>query len=192
MAAEIPTVEPTVIVSGDTSKWYKSIGDYSPDDSWVLTYQLVPQFTDSSGDPIDPTAVVAADNSDGRWLATVSATVSGARAAGDYKWYSRVSKGAETFTTEQGTLTIKPDPTDTSYDARSHVKITLDALQATLEGKATKDQEAWTVEGRSVSRYSFEELRVMLDKYRRWYKDELAAEDLARGLSTGRTIKVRF
>lgn len=189
--ATIPTTEPEKITAGDTVKWYKSVTDYTPDTA-TLTYRFVPQFTDSSDAAIDPTSVTGADNSDDRWLVTVSAAVSGALDPGDYKWYAQIIDGTEVYTVDSGTFTVFPDPTATSYDARTHVKKTLDAINAVIEGKATKDQEAWTVEGRSVSRYSFESLMALRDKYQVYYREELAAEKIARGLGGGRNIRVRF
>lgn len=40
MAPTIPTIEPTVVVPGDTWKWDKTLSDYPASDGWQLSYYV--------------------------------------------------------------------------------------------------------------------------------------------------------
>src|SRR3990170_3975155 len=104
--ADIPTIEPSEIVAGDTLKFKKSLSDY-PATTWTLTYYLL-----KSGTQI---------------------TFSG---------------------TAEGTIIIKTNlvTQTTGYDARSHVKTVLDALESLLEGKASRDVMNITIGGQSISK----------------------------------------
>lgn len=189
--ATIPTVEPSEIVSGDTVKWTKSLTDYLPA-TWTLVYSLVPQFVDAAGDAINPTTVTATDNGDSTHAVTISAATSDGLAAGDYLLVGRVNNGTEYYVVERRNLLVKPDPTDTSFDARSHVKKVLDAIDAVIEGKASKDQEATSVEGRSLSRYPWGDLLKLRDKYAALYQREQDQVDIDGGRGAAKTPRVRF
>lgn len=190
--ATIPTVEPSEIVSGDTVKWTKSLTDYLPA-TWTLVYSLVPQFVDSAGDAINPTTVTATDNGDNTHLATISAATSDGLAAGDYLLVGRVNNGTEYYVVERRNLLVRPDPTDTSFDARSQVKKVLDAIDAVIAGKATKDQEAETTpDGRSIGRYPWPDLLKLRDKYAALYQREQDQVDIDGGRGAAKTPRVRF
>ncbi len=192
MSVDIPTVEPESFAAGDTVVWTKDLSDYLPA-TWTLAYLLVPQFTTSAGVAINPTTVTATDNGDNTHLATISATTSGGLAVGAYKLVGRVTASGVVYTVYTGNLDVAPDPADTSYDARSHVKKTLDAINAVLESKASKDQEAWsTADGRSLSRYSYEDLLKLKDKYDDLWNREKQKIDIAAGKGASKTPRVRF
>ena len=124
---------------------------------------------------------------------TISATTSGGLAVGAYKLVGRVTASGVVYTVYTGNLDVAPDPADTSYDARSHVKKTLDAINAVLESKASKDQEAWsTADGRSLSRYSYEDLLKLKDKYDDLWNREKQKIDIAAGKGASKTPRVRF
>ena len=78
------------------------------------------------------------------------------------------------------------------YDNRSHVKKVLDALEATLENKASQDQLSYSIAGRSLSRLSPTELIQWRDRYREEYNREVQAERIAQGLGNSNKIRVRM
>lgn len=69
---------------------------------------------------------------------------------------------------ESGDLVVTPDPTaiEDGQDLRSHAKKVLDAIEAVLEKRATKDQESHTIAGRSLSRTPIADLLMLRDRYR--------------------------
>jgi len=181
-----PKKEPTTCTAGDTIKWAKSLPDYLPADGWTLSYDLVISSALES--------VTATDNGDASHLITITAAISAAYAPGIYHWQAYATKAAERYQVGAGTLEVKPNfaAQASGYDARSHVKQVLDALEATITGKASKDQSAYTINGRSLTRLTPAELITWRSKYRREYAAEQQSERIANGLSSGQNIRVRF
>lgn len=114
--------------------------------------------------------------------------------AGQY-WYSvRATSAADGSVqqVEEGTLQIMPDlsAAGASYDGRNHVEKTLEALEAVIEGRASKDQERYRINNRELYRTPIGELLKM----RAQYKAELARiRAAAKGSSLlGRPVRVRF
>lgn len=105
-----------------------------------------------------------------------------------------VEKSGERHTVFSGKIEILPDleAQGSSYDGRSHVKKVLDAIEAVLENRATKEIEESTIEGVQIKRIPHEQLIAMRSKYFAWHQQELAADRLARGMGTGRKILTRF
>jgi len=181
---ETPTTEPKEIVAGDTVTWKKTLSDY-PATEYTLKYNII--GVSSANYSVESTA----DGTD--HSITIPAATSADFVAGDYKWFSYVIDIGDTvrYSIASGSLVIKADPT-TATDSRSHVKKTLDAIESVIEGTASKEDESYSIAGRSLSRRSLEELTSLREKYLALYQRELQEERVANGESTGRTVKVRF
>lgn len=121
-----------------------------------------------------------------------SATTTAAWAPGDY-WFSvRVTDGTDVFQVDEGTLTVKPDlaAVAESYDGRGHVQRVLDAIEAVIQGRATKDQQRYRINNRELERTPIGELLKLRSTYREELRRQKAAE---KGQSLlGRPVKVRF
>ena len=153
-----------------------------PASAWTLVYTLV-----SSSAQIQITA--SASGSD--HLVEVTSTTTGGYTAGDYTWQAHVSKDDERYKVGEGLLTVVPDFADqgSGYDSRSHVKKVLDALEAAIEGRASKTQLQHSVEGVSIQHMTHTELLDLRDRYAAKYRKELAA---LKGQSLERTTTARF
>jgi hypothetical protein len=186
MAYDIPTTEPSEFFVGDTVQWTKDLSGF-PASAWTLKYNFI--SSDASAQNI---LITSTADGDIHSIAVARATSAG-YTAGDYKWFSYVIDIGDTLrhSVASGSTTVKPDQSS-GTDARSHVKIVLDAICATIEGVASKDQKAYSIAGRSLERYSFEELLKLKDKYEILYKKELSDEAIANGEGSGRKVKVRF
>jgi len=186
MTATIPTKEPVVFTAGNTIKWTKSLASYSPDDSWALTYALV-----IAGNLKE---ITATNNGNGSFLAAISAADSAAYPAGIYHWQAYVTKNGERYEVGHGRLEVKPNfaSKTTGYDNSSHVKNVLDALEATILGKASKDQISYTINGTTVARMTSEELIKWQNHYKILYKQELQAESINNGDAPANKGQVRF
>lgn len=186
MAFQIPTTEPSEFFVGDTLQWTKELSDF-PASVWTLKYN----FISSDANALNVEIVSTADGD--THVISVPIATTDDYTAGDYKWFSYVVDSGDSVrhSIASGTTTIKPDQSSDT-DARSHVKKVLDAIQANLEGIASKEQQSYSIAGRSLSRYSFEELISLKDKYESLYQDELNKEKIANGKGSGRTVKVRF
>jgi len=186
MADDIPTTEPYKITAGETVKWTKDLSDYKPDDGWTLKYFLVRSGSQKS--------ITATDNGDGTHLVTIAATDSAGYDTGIYHWQARVEKGSEKYNVDSGTLEVLPEfaAKSSGYDDRTHVKKVLDAIEAVIEGRASKDEMGYTIAGRRLDRTPIADLLVLRDKYMGEYQNELIAERIANGDSSARKVKVRF
>lgn len=184
-AFELNQGVPAVLVSGDLWQWrIDGLAVSYPHPDFTLSYRITPQ---SGGATTTATAV---NDSDG-WVVSVLPATTALLLAGDFTWSllaGRVSDGAR-VTVCEGALTVKPDPavaTDTRTQARKH----LDAINSVLDGRITKDVEAYSIEGRSLTRIPFETLHKM----RARYMAEVQQEDAIRsGKPSGpRYRKMRF
>lgn len=161
---------PAKVRAGDTLKFTDTVDDYPATDGWTLNYVLVNgqqhQTFSASGS---------------EYAFNVALTTTKNWAAGDYRWQAYVDGvSSEKHTVGSGFVTILPDYSAGPSDQRSHVEKILSAIEATLEGKILTDAESVTINGRSIKRYSFDQLT----KLRKEYKTELETIKRAEGAST--------
>lgn len=179
----ISNIEPSIITAGDTISWRRSLADY-PAPTWVLTYALV-----NAAGKISITA--AADGTD--HLVSVAAATTAGYTAGTYRWQAYVTNGSQRVTVGSGEVTIKPNfAAATTLDSRSHVKKVLDAIEAVIEGRASIDQEEYTIANRSLKRTPIAELLRLRQHYKTFYVQEQNAEKVAQGLFGKNKIYTRF
>jgi hypothetical protein len=131
-----------------------------------------------------------ADGRDHVFSAPASTTT--AWPAGRY-WYAiRATDGVATREVERGNVEVMPDLANAAegYDGRSHARITLDAIEAVIEKRATLDQERYRINNRELYRTPISDLLKLREHYRR----EVAREDAkARGQGLfGKQLKVHM
>lgn len=122
-----------------------------------------------------------------------AAAITSAWAPGKYWWQLRALNGAEVAIVDEGQMTIAPDLAliDNPHDGRSHAERVLQAIEAVIEGRASMDQESYTINNRSLSRTPIADLMALRSKY----QAEVTRERrVAKGYSSlfGRQIKVEF
>ncbi len=185
MSHPIPTTEPESFVVGDTVKFNITDSNF-PASAGVLAYF----FVNADGSFTETTSTADGDTHQ----IVISATDSDLVTAGTFSFQGRYTETAtsEETTIREGTTEAKPGFTDTAFDNRSTIKKTLDALNATILGKASGDQASMSIAGRSIARYSPAELLEWQAKYEKWYRDELIDEGLAVGGANPRKIRTRF
>jgi len=171
---------PAVIIQGDTTSWDFTCRSY-PSTTWTLTYTL--QITGTVY------TVVADANSDGTYTVSIPSAVTATYEGGHYRYTAVATLGADRHTVEQGTLFVELDlSTNPNENSESWVKQALDAVNAVILGKATNDQQSYSIQGRSLTRYSIEDLWKLRDRLQRLYNKELAEE----GLKKKRIIQSSF
>ncbi len=109
---------------------------------------------------------------------------------GSYDVQGVVTNGSFRETVEVTKVQVFPDLSVTA-DSASHVKQVLDAIEATILGAATKEQESYEVAGRSLKYKSLDELLKLREVYKAEFANEKKAADLAAGIFSN-NIKVRF
>ena len=175
--------ESSVIQAGTSVVWERRVPGYSS-----ATYAL--RYTFANQTRTFSLMASPAPTGDGFRLAlTVSQTA--ALAVGDYGWRAFAELGAEErVEVARGRVTIAPSLfTDTPVDERSPARRALEAIQAVLEDRATRGQEAMTFNNRSLSRTPIADLL----KLQEVYAARVAHEDArAAGRKVPRSIRVRF
>ena len=139
------------LIAGDTLDFIDSVPEYPPADGWTLKYQLVPRFTTPTQVPITLTASTSGSDYRVQEAAGVTATWK----PGAYAWARWVEKaGPIRQSLGSGQVVIKTDPAAAvqGYDGRSHARKVLESINAVLEGRATQDQEEYTIGSRSLKR----------------------------------------
>lgn len=174
---------PSKIVAGDTLNFCRSLSDYPAADGYQISYKLV--------NAADVVEFSGADQAGGEWLFDIKPATTKDWQTGKFTWYEIATKGADRFTLANGQTEIKPDPT-AAHDTRSYAQKMLDAIEAMLEKKATKDQQNYAINGRSLTRYSIEDLIALRDKFRAEVTQEKQRQDLENGLGTNKIIRTRF
>lgn len=185
---DIPTREPDCIVRGDTAKWIVDPGSDYPPGTWSLQFAFVTASTRvlKSG----------ADNGDGRFLMHLTPADSLLLATpGLWFYQAKVTDGTDEYTIRKGRLEViqEFESQASGFDARSHWKKVLDALESVLQGKASKDVLSYSIATRSLAKASWDELRSAYEWYAAKYQAELEKERIAQGRGGRRgRVLVRF
>lgn len=174
---------PKKIQAGDTVKFTDSVEEYKATDGWSVTYSIV------NGDNRYAITSTATDD-DHAFI--IPASISKHYLAASYKWAAQAIKDDERYTLGFGRLDILPDFGAGPTDQRLHVEKVLQAIEATLENKATTDQQSLSINGRSISRVAPGELLAWRDKYRSELRSIINAERLAMGNSGTNKIMTRL
>lgn len=183
----IATIEPVQVRAGTDIRWTQDYADYPPS-GWTLQYVFA-----STKDKI---TVDSTDDGDGKHLLRISSATSAGLSFVDYFWSKVfIQKGSpsEKVYIGSGVMSVLPDLTDvSSYDGRSHVKKVLDAIEAVIENRATKDQESYSFAGRSLSRTPIQDLITLRNTYKGLYDAELAQVRIASGQKGSTRILARL
>jgi hypothetical protein len=181
--ADTPTIEPSSVNAGDTWRWTRSLADYPASAGWALSYTLI-----NASAKITVNASASGDDH----AVTVAAATTAGYAAGTYDWRARVSKAGEVYTVGEGRLTVRNAFSAATFDARTHARKTLDAIEAVIEGRASSSTAEYTIAGRSLKHIPVADLLALRDKYRAEVLREDAAAAVAAGLPDRRRVFVRF
>ena len=189
--ANYPTQEPDVLVVGDRWVWRRPdlVADY-PTADYALTYEF---HEDSGGGGSHKFTITATETTDDYIVEIASATTA-SYTAGEYNWYAFITRSSDSqrIAIDEGHTKLELDFGNTNADNRSHAKKVLDAIQATIEGRASQDQMSYSIAGRSLSRMSIDDLLKFRDRYRAEYNREIKKLRIKNKQDTGNTIKVRF
>ncbi len=181
MTTSIPTTEPSTIIPGDTVKWTKTLKDYPASSGWVLSYDLIKS---------DTRYTFSAITSGEDHAVIIPAATSAGYVSGNYEWRARVSKSGEVFTVGSGRITISVSFGDEG-DARSQARRALQAIEDTLEGRASSATAEYEIAGRRMKYIPIPELLVLRDRYRIDVAREDAAQRSAAGLPNPGRVYVR-
>ena len=133
---------------------------------------------------------ITSSASDDDHLVSLSAVTTAAYTVGEYKFKAFVSDGTDRYLIDDGSIEILADYAElATLDTRTHAEICLENIKAVLEGKATQDNYSFSIAGRSLSKYSWEELITAKNHYAAEVRGEKNKES---GKSQSNLIKMRF
>ena len=111
---------------------------------------------------------------------------------GDYTWQEYISNATDRIVLNTGFVTLEPNLDADTSDPRSFWAKVLDAIEATIENRASIDQSSMSIAGRSLSRMTIDELLTLRDRARFETGKEINKARIAKGLGNSSTIKARF
>jgi len=180
---------PEIIVIGDYLLWKRSdlVDDYP-----LATHSMeyVARITGGGATEIK----VAATETGGTYVFEVDSATSADYVAGFYHWQLEATQTAtgNRVVLERGTFTAVVDLDVNNTDPRTHAEIMITKIESILQGKADADVASYSINGRSLTKMSFEDLINARDFYRKEYAKERAKERADAGENTGQTVLVRF
>lgn len=173
------TQVPAELVAGDTWTWTRALADY-PAPTWTAK-----AFFENAAKSFNATA--AASGTD--HVFTIGKATTSGYPPGRYRWRVTVDNGTVRKTIEQGWTEVRPDPeADGTVDHRSDARVMLEMVTAYLRDPSNVTAAAYTIGGRSLSRWNRKELHDERDRL----KAEVAAEDRRDSAIAGRSPRNRL
>lgn len=182
---------PSNIVSGLTVEFTKRLADYSPAE-WTLSYHL--RGTQAAN-------ATATDNGDGSFLVSLTAKTGGmtpvALTPGRFFFQAYVTNIltiSDKRLIDSGRINVTPDLSSvtTPFDARSSAELMIEAIDALMEGKATRDQMSYTIGQRTLSRIPVPDLLEFRKYYIGIVESEAIKARVKKGLPAFENIHVKF
>lgn len=173
---------PLNIRIGDTTLWTEGDSTY-PAPTWTVQY-----FFTNKDSHFESVASVA--NGADHDIVINTAELE----EGEYAYVRKVTDGSDTFTVEEGSVTVLPDlaADQAGVDRRGYAETALANIEAMLAGKASKDQTSYSLNGRALSRYSPDELREWRGSLRAEVRDLKDKARIKRGGKSHSHVSSRF
>lgn len=180
--------EPRQITVGDYLQWKRTdlVADY-PLGSYYVEY--VARITGGGETEVKLPATETTT-----YLFQIDSVQTSAFTPGHYHWQLEVTELATNnrVVVDRGDFYALADLDVNQADPRIHAEIMVTKIETILQGKADADVQSYSVNGRSLTKMTFAELREARDYYKAEVAAHKAKEDAKRGISGGSTIKVRF
>lgn len=125
----------------------------------------------------------------GDFLVEITAAETALFVPSEYAYSLVVFNSTERHTVHSGFVQVLPDIAAQNAQLKSNNKLILEAIEATIKGVATLGQQQTSINGKSISRYSPDELLKLHVYFRKLIKQE---ENALKYGSGNRKIMVRF
>ncbi len=153
---EALTAMPPRFAAGTTVEYTRKNSDFPASQGWSLTVYLAGPGTASS----------AASASGDTFTVMLAASATEGLAAGTYQWTERYEKAGKRYDVS-GTVVVTPNlALAAPGDLQSYAEKVVEALEAGLVGKLTKDQEQLEILGRSIRKIPATEYAGLLLQWR--------------------------
>lgn len=177
------TTPPARIAAGDTVSFAYSNADFPASAGWAMSWRLV-----GAGIALALTATASGDGFTVTATAAATAALTVAAAGVPCMLLGTASKAGERFECYRAPCLLLPNPATITGDLRGHAARTLEAIDALLEGRATKDQTSYRIGDRELSRIPIPELLALRD----YYRAEARREESAALIASGRPGRPRM
>jgi len=187
-SANAPVGVPTEVVIGDFIQF--KITQFSSDyDNTLFTMRFVARISTGGSSEIKVDATALEDD----YLFTIASATSAAFTVGEYHYQLEIERNSdnERVVVDRGQITVSTD-FDDNVDPRHHAEIMLDKIESILEGKADSDVSSYSINGRSLSKFSPDELVQWRDYYKREVGLIKRKEAIKHGRKPKSTILGRF
>lgn len=187
-SANAPTGVPTEIVVGDFIQF--KITQFSEDYSNSLyTMRFVARIATGGSSEIKVDATALNDD----YLFAIPGATSASYDVGHYHYQLEIERNSdgERIVVDRGELDIVTD-FDNQVDPRAHAEVMLTKIESILEGKADSDVSSYSIAGRSLTKFSPEELVDWRNYYRREVSSIKRKEAIKHGRKPKSTILLRF
>ena len=181
MTIEALTSIPATVRSGDSISWLLSFAGYPATAGWSLSITLINH---------DGKETLTSTASGDDYAVTVTAATTAGWDAGVYAWAALLTNGDERATAGTGQVEVLANLAAlTTHDRRTLAEVCLANIEAVIQGKATADNLEYSINNRSLKRYTWSELLAA----RNHFKAEVARERrAASGKTTSGRVAVRF
>ena len=187
-SANYPTRDPTALQAGDLWAWKRTdlVTDY-PSSAYSLSYIARREIT---GEKI---AISTTGSTDG-YTVSVSSTTTDNYEEGRYHWVAYITRTSDSARIEvdKGVFEVAPNRSTSSADPRSFAQIALDNIETYLKDPTNLAAASYSIAGRSLSRWNRADLLTERERLKGEVTRERRAEQIAKGLGTNATIRVRF
>lgn len=166
------------------------ITQFSSDyDNALFTMRFVARISTGGSSEIKVDATALEDD----YLFTIASATSAAFTVGEYHYQLEIERNSdnERIVIDRGQITVSTD-FDDNVDPRHHAEIMLDKIESILEGKADSDVSSYSINGRSLSKFSPDELVQWRDYYKREVGLIKRKEAIKHGRKPKSTILGRF
>lgn len=178
-----PTQVPEQLLAGDTWEWTRDLADY-PAGTWTSVVYFEKHDANF--------AVTGVASGTSHTFTIAAATTAGYR-AGKYRWRLAVTSAGVRKTVEEGIVEVLPDPAAAgNFDHRTAARVVLEQVDAYLKDPTNLQAAAYSINGRSLSRYSLTELLRLRSQMAEEVKREEMAERAQQGMPSPRRLYVRF
>jgi len=151
---------PKKITAGESVSWSVTLDDFPASAGWVVTYTLVKSDTRIQ--------IVSTANGINH-LVEIPYTTTADYTAGEYRYQAHVSNAVERYQVATGIIEVLPDfaTKTTGHDARTWLEIAIDALEAAIEGRASKTQLQQSINGIQVQHLDLNDQLTALSRLKR-------------------------
>ena len=166
------------------------ISEYSADyPNTAYTVTFLARIATGANTEITFDATASGDD----YLFSVGSSTSEGFDAGHYHYQLEIKRNSdnERLIVDRGEIDVLTD-LDNNIDPRTHSEIMLGKIESILEGKADADVSSYSINNRSLTKLSPDELVQWRDYYRREVADQKRQEAITHGRKTSATILMRF